>query len=43
MKNTNQLNAALASSKETITRLLHEPTKESVQDLKKLISENIGQ
>ncbi|STX57424.1 traM protein [Legionella israelensis] len=30
------LNAALASSKEAITRLLHESTKESVQAMQKI-------
>ncbi|HAT9718740.1 TPA: conjugal transfer protein TraM [Legionella pneumophila subsp. pneumophila] len=35
------LNAALASSKETINRLLHEATKESVQAMKKLISDSL--
>ncbi|HEL9664700.1 TPA: conjugal transfer protein TraM [Legionella pneumophila] len=35
------LNAALASSKEAITRLLHESTKESVQVMKKLISDSL--
>ncbi|HAT1844339.1 conjugal transfer protein TraM [Legionella pneumophila] len=35
------LNAALASSKETIIRLLHESTKESVQAMKKLISDSL--
>ncbi|HCJ4282390.1 TPA: conjugal transfer protein TraM [Legionella pneumophila] len=35
------LNAALASSKEAITRLLHESTKESVQDMQKLISDSL--
>lgn len=35
------LNAALASSKEAITRLLHESTKESVQSMKKLISDSL--
>lgn len=35
------LNAALANSKEAITRLLHESTKESVQVMKKLISDSL--
>ena len=35
------LNAALASSKEAIIRLLHESTKESVQSMKKLISDSL--
>ncbi|RAP35252.1 conjugal transfer protein TraM [Legionella quinlivanii] len=35
------LNTALASSKEAITRLLHESTKESVQVMKKLISDSL--
>lgn len=35
------LNATLASSKEVITRLLHESTKESVQAMKKLISDSL--
>lgn len=35
------LNAALASSKEAITILLHESTKESVQAMKKLISDSL--
>ncbi|HAU0911827.1 TPA: conjugal transfer protein TraM [Legionella pneumophila] len=35
------LNVALASSKEAITRLLHESTKESVQVMKKLISDSL--
>ncbi|HAU1321522.1 TPA: conjugal transfer protein TraM [Legionella pneumophila] len=35
------LNAALASSKDAITRLLHESTKESVQAMKKLITDSL--
>ncbi|ARM33605.1 traM protein [Legionella longbeachae NSW150] len=35
------LNAALASSKEAITKLLHEFTEESVQVMKKLISDSL--
>lgn len=35
------LNAALASSKEAITRLLHESTRESVQAIKKSISDSL--
>lgn len=40
-KSEKVLNAALASSKEAITRLLHESTKESVQVMKKLISDSL--
>ncbi len=35
------LNAALASSKGAITRLLHESTKESIQAMQKLISDSL--
>ncbi|KTD05825.1 traM protein [Legionella gratiana] len=35
------LNVALASSKEAITRLLQESTRESVQTMKKLISDSL--
>lgn len=35
------LNVALASSKEAMTRLLHESTRESVQVMKKLISDSL--
>ncbi|GAN31441.1 TPA: conjugal transfer protein TraM [Legionella pneumophila] len=42
-KSEKVLNAALASSKEAITRLLHESTKESVQTIKKLISDSLNE
>ncbi|KTC83972.1 MULTISPECIES: conjugal transfer protein TraM [Legionella] len=35
------LNAALASSKEAITRLMQESTRETVQTMKKLISDSL--